>query len=83
MIREYLLPGWLLAVQVCITLAFILTFLTLALLALELVRWPLKTVLQYEWLMTKISYIALTIASKLNEHENCALKHCIYNAVNI
>lgn len=83
MIREYLLPGWLLAVQVCITLAFILTFLTLALLALELVRWPLKTVLQYEWLMTKISYIALTIASKLNEHEICALKHFIYNAVNI
>lgn len=64
MIREYLLPGWLLTVQICITLAFILTFLTLGLLALELVRWPLKTVLQYEWLMTKISHIALAVASK-------------------
>lgn len=64
MIREYLLPGWLLTVQICITLGFILTFLTLGLLALELVRWPLKTVLQYEWLMTKISYIALAVASK-------------------
>lgn len=63
MIREYLLPGWLLFVQICITLAFILTFLTLGLLALELVRWPLKTVLQYEWLMTKISHIALAVAS--------------------
>lgn len=66
MIREYLLPGWLLAVQVCITLAFILTFLTLGMLALELCRWPLKTVLQYEWLMTKIAHITLAIASKRN-----------------
>lgn len=63
MIREYLLPGWLLAVQVCITLAFILTFVTLGALALILIRFPLKIVLQYEWLMTKISYITLAIAS--------------------
>lgn len=65
MIREYLLPGWLLAVQVCITLAFILTFVTLGALALVLIRWPLKIVLQYEWLMTKISFISLAIASFL------------------
>lgn len=63
MIREYLLPGWLLFVQICITLAFILTFLILGMLALELVRWPLKLVLQYEWLMTKIAWIALFVAS--------------------
>lgn len=68
MIREYLLPGWLLFVQICITLAFILTFLTLGLLALVLVRWPLKLVLQYEWLMTKIAFIALSVASKCNYH---------------
>lgn len=65
MIREYLLPGWLLAVQVCITLAFILTFVTLGGLALVLIRWPLKIVLQYEWLMTKISFISLAITSFL------------------
>lgn len=70
MIREYLLPGWLLFVQICITLAFILTFLTLGLLALELIRWPLKTVLQYEWLMTKIAFIALSIASKFKSIPN-------------
>lgn len=64
MIREYLLPGWLLTVQICITLAFVSTFVTLGLLALELIRWPLKTVLQYEWLMTKISHIALAVSSK-------------------
>lgn len=64
MIREYLLPGWLLAVQVFITLSFILTFLTLGLLSLILIRWPLKIVLQYEWLMTKIAYLALATASK-------------------
>lgn len=64
MIREYLLPPWLLFVQICVTVGFILTFITLGILALELVRWPLKTVLQYEWLMTKISFIALAIASE-------------------
>lgn len=64
MIREYLLPGWLLSVQVCITLSFILTFVTLGVLALELMRWPLKIVLQYEWLFTKISCITLGIASE-------------------
>lgn len=64
MIREYLLPGWLLFVQICITLAFIITFLALGLLALELIRWPLKIVLQYEWLMTRIACFALGVASK-------------------
>lgn len=64
MIREYLLPGWLLFVQICITLAFIITFLVLGLLALELVRWPLKIVLQYEWIMTRIACFALGVASK-------------------
>lgn len=63
MIREYLLPGWLLSVQICITLSFVLTFVTLGVLALELIRWPLKIMLQYEWLFTKMSYIALSIAS--------------------
>lgn len=63
-IREYLVPAWLLFVQACITIAFILSFLSLGILALELVRWPLKIVLQYEWLMTKVSCICLTIGSK-------------------
>lgn len=64
MIREYLLPGWLLTVQICITLGFILTLFTLGVLALVSIRWPLKTVLQYEWMMTKMCYIATLIASK-------------------
>lgn len=64
MIREYLLPGWLLTVQICITLGFILTLFTLGALALVSIRWPLKTVLQYEWMMTKMCYIATLIASK-------------------
>lgn len=65
MIREYLLPGWLLAVQVCLTVGFILTFLSLGVLALELVRWPLKTVLQYEWMMTRLCYFATMISSRM------------------
>lgn len=36
--------------------------------AFELIRWPLKTVLQYEWLMTRVSYICCAISSKLQEN---------------
>lgn len=64
MIREYLVPGWLLTVQACLTLGFILTFVALGILALELVRWPLKIVLQYEYVMTKVAFYCLLVASK-------------------
>lgn len=63
-IREYLVPAWLLTVQACITIGFILTFVALGILALELIRWPLKIVLQYEYMMTKIAFICVLIASK-------------------
>lgn len=62
-IREWLVPGWLITVQAFITIAFILTFFSLGVMALELIRWPLKTVLQYEWLMTRVSYICCAISS--------------------
>lgn len=65
MIREYLVPGWLLTVQACLTLSFILVFFSLGVLALELCRWPLKIVLQYEYMMTRVAYICILIASKL------------------
>lgn len=62
-IREWLVPGWLMVVQAFVTLAFILTFFSLVLMSLEIVRWPLKGVLQYEWIMTRIACICTGISS--------------------
>jgi membrane-anchored protein YejM (alkaline phosphatase superfamily) len=64
-IREYLIPGWLMVVQTCVTLAFLLTFGSLAIMACELVRWPLKFVLQYEWLLTSVSFVGCASSSFL------------------
>lgn len=52
------------AVQACVTLAFLSTFQALALLALVVIRLPLKGVLQYEWLMIRISYLCTAGACK-------------------
>lgn len=62
MIREYLLPGWLMAVQGFVTMSFIIVFVVLSLLSLTIIRLPLKPVLQYEWLLVRISYIGTAIS---------------------
>jgi hypothetical protein len=46
-------------VQACVTLAFINTFVALGLMACEVIRYPLKTVLRYEWMLTTTSMIAV------------------------
>lgn len=63
-IREYLLPGWLMAVQTFVTLALMLSFTAQALLALVIIRMPLRTVLRYEWIFVSISFIMVAITSK-------------------
>lgn len=63
-IREYLLPGWLMAVQTFVTLALMLSFTAQALLALVIIRIPLRTVLRYEWIFVSISFIMVAITSK-------------------
>lgn len=65
-IREYLLPGWLIVVQTFVTLAFIFSFGCLAIMALEVVRWPLKFVLRYEWLLTTVSFIGISTSCKIH-----------------
>lgn len=62
-IREWLVPGWLMAVQAFICIAFILTFIGLGVLSLVVVRWPLKIVLQYEWILIRMSFICMGISA--------------------
>ncbi|ALC48242.1 pck [Drosophila busckii] len=61
-IRAFLLPGWLMAVQAFVTMAFIIVFFVLAVLSMTIIRLPLKPVLQYEWLLVRLSYIGTGIA---------------------
>jgi hypothetical protein len=51
------------AVQGFVTLAFINTFSALAIMACTVIRYPLKTVLRYEWLLTTCSFIAVSVSS--------------------
>lgn len=51
------------AVQAFVTLAFINTFAALGIMACEIIRYPLKTVLRYEWLLTTCSFIAVSVSS--------------------
>ncbi|XP_050085503.1 uncharacterized protein LOC126571217 [Anopheles aquasalis] len=62
-IREYLLPGWLMVVQGFVTISFLFTFGSLIIMACELIRWPLKFVLRYEWLLTSISFAGIASSS--------------------
>lgn len=63
-IREWLLPGWLLAVQAFVTISFLLSFGAQAIMACQLCRWPLEFVLQYEWILTAINFIAVAVTGK-------------------
>ena len=53
------------AVQTFITLAFMYTFIALGIMACEIVRYPLKFVLRYEWLLTTISFIGIAGSGKI------------------
>lgn len=54
------------AVQGFVTLAFLFTFGSLIIMACELIRWPLKFVLRYEWLLTSISFIGVASSCEYN-----------------
>lgn len=64
MIREWLLPGWLMAVQAFVTLALMLSLTAQVLLACVIVRWPLRTVLRYEWIFVSVAFVLVALSSK-------------------
>jgi len=64
-IREWLLPGWLLVIQAFVTLAFLLSYFGQAVLVMLLVRFPLKFVLENEWLLSSTISICNGIAAAL------------------
>ncbi|KAI4475684.1 PREDICTED: uncharacterized protein LOC106793814 [Polistes canadensis] len=56
-IREWLLPVWLMVVQAFVTLSLILSFASQAIIVLILIRWPLRFVLHYEWILSAAAFI--------------------------
>lgn len=62
-IREWLLPAWLIFVQIFVTLAFICSFSSQVIVALIVVRIPKKFILMYEWLLTMIICICNILAT--------------------
>ncbi|XP_011505538.1 PREDICTED: uncharacterized protein LOC105368256 [Ceratosolen solmsi marchali] len=64
-IREWLLPGWLMVVQAFVTLALLISFFGQAILILILIRFPLKFVLENEWLLSSIVCVCNGIAGAL------------------
>ncbi|XP_014244279.1 uncharacterized protein LOC106663721 [Cimex lectularius] len=62
-IREWLVPGWLMVIQTFVTLAFIASFSSLLIIALVVTRYPLKFILKYEWLLTGIVFMCNAISA--------------------
>ncbi|XP_076052835.1 claudin superfamily protein pickel isoform X2 [Oratosquilla oratoria] len=56
-IREWLLPAWLMATQAFMTIAFLASMTTLVIVSLVLIRWPLQFIMRYEWHLTAIAFI--------------------------
>ena len=65
-IREWLLPPWLMTVQAFVTMSFLLSFGSQVLMALQLCRWPLEFVLRYEYILSAIDFVCVATTSKLS-----------------
>ena len=57
LIREKLLPGWLMVVQLFVTLAFITSFIGQLVIVCLLLRVPLEWILRFEWHICGIALV--------------------------
>jgi len=54
--------GWLLFLELCITLALFLSLGTLALIASVITRYPQRLVLKYEYMLSAASFLATSLS---------------------
>lgn len=64
LIREKLLPGWLMVVQLFVTLALISSFLGQAVIVCLLLRAPLEWILRFEWHFCGIALVCKGVTGK-------------------
>ena len=57
MIREKLLPGWLMVVQFFVTVAFISSYLGQIVIVGLLLRYPMERILKYEWQFVGLAFV--------------------------
>ncbi|XP_017770893.1 PREDICTED: uncharacterized protein LOC108558487 [Nicrophorus vespilloides] len=62
-IREWLVPSWLMSVQAFVTISFLLSATAQVLQALQLCRWPLNFVLRYEYILSGIDFICNSLSA--------------------
>ncbi|XP_019869821.2 uncharacterized protein LOC109598368 [Aethina tumida] len=58
-IRAWVLPPWLMVVQAFVTMSFLLSFGSQAVMAMQVCRWPLEFVLRYEWILSAIDFVCV------------------------
>lgn len=64
----FVLKGWLLFLELCMTLAILLSLGTLAIIAAVVTRYPQRLVLKYEYLLSAACFLAAAIASLLKTY---------------
>jgi len=84
-IREWLLPVWLMVVQTFVTLALMLSIFAFIVIALIWTRWPLRFVLRYEWILSSFVFVCNATAGKWEflklkiEDTECSLIWLFFN----
>ena len=63
--REWLLPAWLMLIQTCVTVALLLSLAAQTMVALIVVRYPLKFILSNEWFIASCVCVCNGIAGNL------------------
>ncbi|XP_043476489.1 uncharacterized protein LOC122507697 [Leptopilina heterotoma] len=64
-LREWLVPGWLMVVQAFVTLSLFLSLIAQGIIASVTIRYPLRFVLRYEWLLSSIACLCNITCSVL------------------
>lgn len=58
----FLSEGWLLFLELCMTLAILLSLGTLAMIAAVITRYPQRLVLKYEYMLSAACFLATSIS---------------------
>lgn len=82
-IREWLLPGWLMVVQGFVTMSLLLSFIAQITIVMILIRWPLAFVLRYEWILSSTAFLCDAIAGKrVSKKERKIISHTESSGLN-
>jgi len=65
LIREKLLPGWLMVVQFFVTVAFISSYLGQIVIVGLLLRYPMERILKYEWQFVGLAFVFKSLTAVL------------------